>query len=184
MKTAVPLSRANRLINPGPVVLLTARYKDRINVMPAAWAVPLSKNPPLVGVAVHPARYTHRLIEHSREFALNVPGRGLAEAVVELGSVSGHKVADKFALVGLTLAEPEATTAPLIEDCLAWLECAVVDTLDAGDHTLFVGEVLAARAEQEAFGSAWLLPEDRMMKPLHHLGSNLFAVLDESFEIG
>lgn len=184
MKVEVPLSRANRLINPGPVVLLTARHEDRINVMSAAWAAPLSKNPPQVGVAVHPARYTHELIEHSREFALNVPGRALAEAVVQLGSVSGRKVADKFALAGLTLAEPAVTRAPLIEDCLAWLECAVVDTFRVGDHTLFVGEVLAARAEREAFGSTWLLADDRMMKPLHHLGSNLFAVLEESFEVG
>ncbi len=184
MKIEVPLNRANRLINPGPVVLLTARHKDRINVMPAAWAVPLSKNPPLVGVAVHPARYTHELIEQSQQFALNVPGRALAETVVQLGSVSGHEVADKFALAGLTLAEPEATTAPLIEDCLAWLECVVVDAFDVGDHTLFVGEVLVARAEQRAFGSTWLLSKDHIMRPLHHLGSNLFAVLEEAFEIG
>lgn len=184
MKIEVPLNRANRLINPGPVVLLTARHKDRINVMSAAWAVPLSKNPPLVGVAVHPARYTHELIEQSQQFALNVPGRALAETVVQLGSVSGHEVADKFALAGLTLAEPEATTAPLIEDCLAWLECVVVDAFDVGDHTLFVGEVLVARAEQRAFGSTWLLSKDHIMRPLHHLGSNLFAVLEEAFEIG
>jgi flavin reductase (DIM6/NTAB) family NADH-FMN oxidoreductase RutF len=183
MKVEVPLSRANRLINPGPVVLLTAGYEERTNVMPAAWAVPLSKTPPQVGVAVHPARYTHELIERSRQFALNVPGRALAEAVARLGSVSGHQVADKFALAGLTLAEPEATNAPLIEDCLAWLECAVVDTFRVGDHTLFVGEVLAARAEREAFGNTWLLTDDSTMKPLHHMGSNLFAVLEGSFEV-
>ncbi len=182
MKVDLPLTRANRLINAGPVVLVTARYKDRVNAMPAAWAVPLSKGPPLVGVAIHPARFTHDLIRRSGQFALNVPGRPLAEAVVKLGSVSGHTVEDKLALVGLHLAEPKQTEVPLIEECLGWLECAVVDAFEVGDHTLFVGEVLAAQVEQEAFDQTWLLRDDDA-RPLHHLGSDLFAVLGEPFAV-
>jgi flavin reductase (DIM6/NTAB) family NADH-FMN oxidoreductase RutF len=182
VKMKVPLTRVNRLINPGPVVLVTAKHRDRVNVMPAAWAVPLSKGPPLVGVAIHPARFTHDLIRRSEQFALNVPGRPLAEAVVRLGSVSGHKVDDKLALVGLHLAEPQETEVPLIEECLAWLECSVVDALRIGDHTLFVGQVLAAQVDEQAFDQMWLLTDDDA-RPLHHLGSDLFAVLGEPFAV-
>jgi len=183
MKVDITLTRASRLINPGPVVLVTARYRDRINVMPAAWAIPLSKNPPLVGVAIQPSHFTHDLVRRSQQFALNVPGRPLAEAVVRLGSVSGRDVDDKLALVGFTLAEPQETEVPLIEECLAWMECAVVDAFEVGDHTLFVGQVLAARAEQEAFDKTWLSTEDEA-KPLHHLGGALFATLGEPFVVG
>lgn len=182
MKVEVPLKRAMRLLGPGPVVLVTAKYRDRINVMPAAWVVPLSAQPPLVGVAIHPARFTHDLVRRSEQFALNVPGRSLAEAVGKLGSVSGHDVDDKFALAGLTPAEPQEIDAPLIEECLAWLECAVVDAFEVGDHTLFVGEVLAARAEQDAFDETWLLTDEEV-KPLHHLGGDFYAVLDKPFKV-
>ena len=182
MKANVPLARALRLVNPGPLVLVTARYKDRLNVMPAAWVVPLSKAPPLVGVAIHRSRFTHELVRRSQQFALNVPGRPLAEAVVQLGSTSGRDVDDKLTSVGFTLAEPQQTNAPLIEQCLAWLECAVVNEVEVGDHTLFVGEVLAARAEQEAFDETWRLTDEET-NPLHHLGSDVFATLSEPFHV-
>lgn len=182
MKVEVSLRRVTRLLNPGPVVLLTARYRDRINVMPAAWVVPLSAQPPLVGVAIHPARFTHDLVRRGEQFALNVPGRRLAEAVARLGSVSGHDVDDKFALAGLTPADPRAIDTPLIEECLAWLECAVVDAFEVGDHTLFVGEVLVAQAEEDAFDETWLLTDEEV-KPVHHLGGGLYAVLEKPIEV-
>ena len=182
MNIDLSLTRARRLINPGPVVLVTARYKDRVNVMPAAWAVPLSGAPPLVGVAIHPARFTHDLIRRSEQFALNLPGRPLVESVMRLGRLSGHDVDDKLALVGLTLMDPKKIEVPLIEECLGWIECVVVDAPAVGDHTLFVGEVVSAQAREEAFGEMWLLSDDEV-RPLHHLGGRCFAALGERFEV-
>ncbi|MFQ6058113.1 MAG: flavin reductase family protein [Anaerolineae bacterium] len=182
MKRELPVTRANRLINPGPVVLVTARYKDRFNVMTAAWAVPISHRPPLVGVAIAPSRFTHDLIVRSDQFALNVPGRGLLEQVELCGTLSGHDVDDKFAAAGLTPMEPQQIDAPLIEECLGHLECAVVEAIELGDHTLFVGEVVAAQVEEEAFDEAWLLEEEEA-KPLHHLGGDLYAVLEKRIEV-
>lgn len=182
MKKDVPIARATRLINPGPVVLVTARHRDRMAVMPAAWAMPLSKAPPLVGVALHAARFTLEVVKSSQQFALNLPGRALVQDVRKLGAVSGHDVEDKFTLVGFSLAEPQQTNAPLIEQCLGWIECGLVDAVEVGDHILCVGEVLAAQAEEEAFDEAWLLEEEEL-KPIHHLGSNLFAVLEERIAV-
>jgi flavin reductase (DIM6/NTAB) family NADH-FMN oxidoreductase RutF len=178
MKVEIPLGRANRLINPGPVVLVTARDGDRAGVMPAAWAVPLSKSPPLVGLALSTRHFTHDLIKRSQQFALNVPGLPLAETVVKLGSVSGWDVGDKFAPVDLRLTKAQHVEAPLIDECLAWLECTVVDTFQVGDHSLFVGQVLGAWVEEDAFEQTWLLDDDDL-KPLHHLGGDVFAVLEQ-----
>jgi hypothetical protein len=58
------------------------------------------------------------------------------------------------------------------------IECSVEEVLHLGDHHLFVGKVLAAQAESEAFEDAWLL-EDDDYKPLHYLGSELYAILGE-----
>jgi len=182
MKRDVPMSKTHRLINDGPVVLVTAAYKGRMNLMTAAWTTPISSRPKLVGVAIHPGRFTHDLIKRSGEFALNIPGRPLAEKVRLCGSVSGENVEDKFELAGLTPVEAKHVRAPLIEECLGHLECAVVDAIELGDHTLFVGEVVAAQAEEEAFDDYWLL-EDEDTKPLHHLGGNFYGVLGKRIEV-
>lgn len=183
MKRDVPTSKAHRLINDGPVLLVTAAYKGKMNVMTAAWTTPISSRPKLVGVAIHPSRFTHDLIKRDGEFALNILGRPLAEKVkLFCGSVSGEDVEDKFKLAGLTRVEAKHVRAPLIEECLGHLECAVVDAIELGDHTLFDGEVVAAQAEEEAFDGYWRL-EDEEAKPLHHLGGDFYAVLDKRTKV-
>jgi flavin reductase (DIM6/NTAB) family NADH-FMN oxidoreductase RutF len=178
MKVDVSPSQVNRLLNAGPVVLVTSRHKDRDNVMPAAWVTPLSKDPPLIGVAIHRQRFSHELIWSGEQFAINVPGRPLMEAVANLGTVSGRDVDDKLGWVGLRRAEASEADVPLIGECLAWIECHVVNVVEVGDHTFFVGQVVAAQAEKEAFDKTWLLEEEEL-KPLHHLGGTSYGVIEE-----
>ena len=181
MKVKVPLSRARRLINPGPVVLVTAKYKGAVNVMTAAWTTPISHDPPLVGVAIHHGSFTHDLITKSEQFALNVPGRGLVEKVKLCGTLSGHDV-DKFKEANLTPLTASQVKAPLVEECLGHLECVLVEAPSLGDHTLFVGRVVAAWVEEGAFEETWLL-EDEGAKPLHHLGGTYYGVLEKRIKI-
>jgi flavin reductase (DIM6/NTAB) family NADH-FMN oxidoreductase RutF len=181
VKVEIPLGQASRLINQGPVVLLTSHYKDRDNVMPAAWLTPLSKHPPLLGVAIHRQHFTHELIWRGEQFAINVPGRPLMEAVAKLGTVSGRDVEDKLTWAGLTAEEATAIDVPLIEECLAWIECHVVQAVEVGDHTFFVGQVVAAQAEEEAFDETWLL-EGEELRPLHHLGGTTYGVIEERLQ--
>ncbi len=182
MKEEIPTWRASRLLTAGPVVLVTAKYRDRTNIMPAVWVSPLSQYPPLIGVAVHPSRYTHDLIRRSGQFALNIPPRPLAEAVHKTGQLSGNDDADKWPLGPFTMAEPKQTEVPLIEECLAWIECGVIESFNVGDHTLFVGEILVARVEKAAFDETWLLPDEEL-KPVHALGGDRYAVLQEIIEM-
>lgn len=180
-KVEVDLARATRLLQPGPVTIVTARHKDKQNGMVAAWVTPVSNDPPMVALAVYPARYTHELIVKSGTFALNIPPRSLAGKVKQLGSVSGEEV-DKFVTTKLDLYTGSQINAPLISECIGHLECGVVETLRAGNHTLFLGEIVAASANEEAFdGDKWTLAEDAA-KPLHHLGGNFYAALGELFE--
>jgi flavin reductase (DIM6/NTAB) family NADH-FMN oxidoreductase RutF len=168
---------ARRLLSGGPVVLVTTRWHGVANVMPLAWSMPLSHEPPLVGIAVHPSRHTYDMIRFSEEFALNFPGRHLMNHVQYLGIVSGRDV-QKLDVTKLPTFRAQRIDAPLLEGCLAWVECVVEDVLRLGDHHLFVGKVLAAQAEGEAFEDAWLLTDDDL-KPLHYLGSDLYAILGE-----
>jgi len=168
---------ARRLLAGAPVVLVTTRWHGVANVMPVAWNMPLSHDPPLVGIAVHPSRHTYDMLRLSQEFALNVPSRRLMNHVQYLGTVSGRDV-QKIEVAKLPTFKAQRVDAPLLEGCLAYIECSVQEVLSLGDHYLFVGKVLAAQAETEAFEEAWLL-EDDDHKPLHYLGGELYAILGE-----
>jgi flavin reductase (DIM6/NTAB) family NADH-FMN oxidoreductase RutF len=180
MRHSIEERDARRLLGGGPVVLLTTAWHGNWNVMPAAFVTPLSIDPPLIGVAVHPARHTHDMIKFSEEFALNIPTQDLLHHCQYLGSVSGTEL-NKLELTRLPVFTARKVQAPLLEGCVGWIECGVEDAYRIGDHTFFVGKVAAASAEQDAFSDTWLLadPEER---PLHYLGLNHYAVLAERLE--
>lgn len=171
MKKEIPVDMAYRLINHGCVLLVTAAHRDRTNVMTLAWQTPLSVRPPLVGICVAMPHLTHELIAASEEFALNVPGAGLLAAVRVCGRLSGREH-DKFKEAGLTPVAGKKVRAPLIAECLAHIECGVVARHKAGDHTFFVGEVLAASAEEELFSDHWA--ERPEAATIHHLGGDWY----------
>jgi len=176
MKNAVSLSQAYRLINTGPVVLVTSAHGDRRNVMAAAWSTPLCTRPPLVSVAINIGHYTHELITASQEFALNIPGEDLLAAVQFCGSRHGRG-RDKLADAGLTPLPATKIAAPLIAQCLGHLECQLIKAPVFGDHSLFVGQVVAAAAEAELFKGTWLLPQGQP-RPIHHLGGRYYGALE------
>lgn len=180
MRQTISESDARRLLGGGPVVLVTTAWRGNYNVMPAAFVTPLSFDPPLVGLAVHPARHTHDMIKFSEEFALNVPTRELLHHCQYLGSVTGREL-DKLELTKLPTFSARKVDTPLLEGCLGYIECGVEDALTVGDHTLFVGKVAAAQVEKEAFDETWLLSDDDL-KPLHYLGLNHYALLNERLE--
>jgi flavin reductase (DIM6/NTAB) family NADH-FMN oxidoreductase RutF len=136
--------------------------------------------PPLVGVAIHPSRHTHDMIKYSEEFALNIPTRELLHHVQYLGSTSGREL-DKFELTRLPTFSARRIDAPLLEGCAGWIECGVHDAITTGDHTLFIGKVVAVQVEQEAFGDVWSL-DDPELQPLHYLGVNFYGLLRERLE--
>lgn len=177
MRHSLEEGDARRLLGGGPVTLVTTSWRGNWNAMPAIFVTPLSIDPPLVGVAVHPARHTHDMITFSEEFALNIPSLELLHHVQYLGSVSGKEL-NKLELTRLPTFRARRVEAPLLEGCLGWIECGVHDAFRIGDHTLFVGKVVAVSAEKEAFGETWLL-DDPEQKPLHYLGVNYYALLGE-----
>lgn len=180
MRRTIDERDARRLLGGGPVVLVSTSWRGNANVMPAVFVTPASIDPPLVAMAVHPARHTHDMIKYSEEFALNIPTRELLHHVQYLGSVSGVEL-NKFELTKLPTFRARQVDAPLLEGCVGWIECGVHDAYTIGDHTLFVGKVVAAQVEKDAFDETWLLT-DPELKPLHYLGVNHYGVLEQRLE--
>jgi len=176
-----PLSEhdARRMLVAGPLALVTTKWRGVADVLPVAWTMPLSAEPPFVGIMVHPSRHSHDMIRWSEEFAINVPGPELLNHTAYFGSVTGRTV-DKLEATKLPTFNARRVEAPLLEGCVAWIECGVEDAIRLGDHTLFVGRVLAVSAEDEAFNETWLLESEE--RPLHYLGGLTYATLNTRLE--
>jgi flavin reductase (DIM6/NTAB) family NADH-FMN oxidoreductase RutF len=123
------------------VYVVTTRLDDLVNGMTAAWVSQVSLNPLLVMVSIAPPRYSHRLIKDSGVFAINVLTAAQTELGKRFGYKSGRKV-DKFAGLEWTAA---VTGSPILPQAYAYLDLKLTDTFPAGDHTLFVGEVVDAK---------------------------------------
>lgn len=180
-KVQLDLTAAARLLEPGPVALLTSCFRSTENVMTLAWAMPVSLSPPRVAVAIHPDRLTHELVTGSEVFALNVPTADLLRAVHYCGMESGRN-GDKFERAGLTPAEPREIEVPLIDECVGHLELGVIDRITYGDHDLFIAETVAVQALDEAFTDRWLIEIDAG-QVLHHLRAEHYAVLSRPYSV-
>ena len=117
--------------------------------MPAGWSMFTSLKPLLYAVSIAPQRYTHGLIEESGEFVVTIPSVGMGSAIYYCGTHSGRDV-EKFENCSLEPTPATEAKPPLIKGAVANLECRVVSSLKTGDNTIFVGEVVAAHAEEEA----------------------------------
>ncbi len=123
------------------VVVITTKWGKKLNGMSAAWVSRASEQPFLVMASVYKKNYSHDLIQQSRIFAVNYLGEGQQRLAIHFGKQSGREV-DKFQKISYFL---EKTGAPILRDCLAYLDCRVVNQMDSGDHTIFLGEVLSGK---------------------------------------
>jgi flavin reductase (DIM6/NTAB) family NADH-FMN oxidoreductase RutF len=164
-KTLLPLGRVYRLLEPGPVVLLTTAGKARPNVMAMSWHTMLEFEPPLVGCVVSNRNYSFRALKLTKECVINIPTAELAPAVVGCGNTSGRQL-DKFEEFGLTAAKASRVGAPLIAECFASLECRVVDTRLVARYNFFVLEVVRAWRDRAVTNP----------RTIHHEGLGRFMV--------
>ena len=114
---------------------------DRSNIIALGWKMRTSFEPPMVAISVGKTRYSHELLKEAGEFVLAFPGEDLAKQVLFCGTNSGRNV-DKFSETGLTHAKAKSVKPSLIGECVVNLECKVAGSIETGDHTIFVGEVL------------------------------------------
>ncbi|RWK16599.1 MAG: flavin reductase family protein, partial [Mesorhizobium sp.] len=124
----LPLAEVYRLIEPGPVVLLSTRSEQgRSNVMTMSWHTMVAVAPPTIACVVSSNDRSFFALRQTKECVIAIPEVGLAEKVVKVGNCSGRDT-DKFATAWLTPLPAERVSAPLVAECFANLECRVVDT--------------------------------------------------------
>ena len=180
-KVIQPIAAAVRLLQPGPLALLTSQFRADTNVMTVAWLMPVSLEPALIAVAIHPDRLTHEYVSRSEVFALNIPNMDLLSAIHRCGIETGRH-GDKFQPAALTPVNAYELDLPLIDECVAHIECGVVERVRFGDHDLFIGEPVAVSALDEAFDERWLVDTDAG-KLVHHLRADYYAGVSRSYQV-
>jgi flavin reductase (DIM6/NTAB) family NADH-FMN oxidoreductase RutF len=171
-RRSFPLSEVYRLLEPGPVVLLTTAHKGRANVMAQSWHMMLEFEPPMVACVVSNRNLSFNMLKASKECVINIPTVELAPQVVACGNSSGRRV-DKFKAFQLIPATASLVQAPLIAECWANLECKVVDTRAVNKYCLFILEVL----------KAWTDPARRKPRTIHHQGRGSFMVAGKTIRL-
>jgi flavin reductase (DIM6/NTAB) family NADH-FMN oxidoreductase RutF len=156
------LDRAFTLMEPGPVVLVTTRDGRKNNVMTISWTMVLDFTP-VFAITTGEWNYSFAALRKTRECVIAIPTVDLLDRVVGIGTCSGADT-DKFARFGLTAIPGKMVKAPLIEECLANVECKVVDLVRK--HNIVVLEAVAAHIDATR----------KERRTLHAVGDGTFIV--------
>lgn len=140
------LIKSNTTLYPVPIVVITAGGETP-NVMTCNRVISCSAEPPRLGIAIRPSRYTHTLIQECGEFVVNIPAPDQARLSDYLGVVTGREE-DKISIAGLGLAPAVHVKTPLLDDCPVNIECTLEQSLALDSHTLFIGLVQAVHADE------------------------------------
>jgi len=167
-----PLAHVYRLLEPGPVVLLTTARRGKPNLMAMSWHTMMEFEPPLVGCVISDRDYTYSVLKATRECVIAIPTVEIAPQVVGCGNTTGRKV-DKFARFGLTPLAASRVAAPLVAECYANLECRLEDARMANKYCFFVLRVV----------KAWIDPARKRPRTIHHLGHGAFMVAGRTIRL-
>ena len=156
------LGRAFTLLEPGPVVLVTPHDGRKDNIMTISWTMVLDFTP-LFAITTGEWNYSFAALRRTRECVIAIPTVDLLDKVVGIGTCSGADT-DKFARFGLTAVRGKFVRAPLIKECLANIECKVIDIV--GRHNIVVMEGLASCMDSAR----------RERRTVHAVGDGTFIV--------
>jgi flavin reductase (DIM6/NTAB) family NADH-FMN oxidoreductase RutF len=172
MKKSLPLSQVYRLLEPGPVVMVTTARNGRANIMTMSWHMMMDFEPPIIGCVISNRNYSFGAMKTTGECVINIPTVGLAAKTVRVGNTSGRKI-DKFKAFRLTPVAASRVKAPLIAECYASLECKVVDARLADRYNVFILRVL----------KAWIDPSIENPRTIHHRGRGVFMVAGRTIRL-
>lgn len=168
-KRDFPVSEVRRYLEPGPIVLVSAAWRGKTNIMTMGWHMVMEFSPALFGCIIASGNHSFEMIRRSKQCVINLPTTALADAVVGIGNCSGAGI-DKFAHFGLTAVKAEQVDAPLIAECHANFECRLADGSQIGKYNLFIWEVIKAH----------VAASPKHPETMHYRGNGEFMVAGRS----
>lgn len=138
------------LVYPAPVLVVGTYNADgKPNVMTASWGGICCSQPPCVNVSLRKATLSYHNLLARKAFTLSIPSGEYVRQTDYFGLSSGHDT-DKFAASGLTAAKSDVVDAPYVSEFPLVLECRLVQTVELGLHTQFIGEVIDTKVDPAA----------------------------------
>lgn len=165
MQKQVEFQEAIKTKYPKQVVIAIAKDKaGRANPVTLGWTMMTSGTPPMMAIAVAGKHYSIGTIRHSKCFTICYPSVEMADAALFFGSRSGRDV-DKFAEFDCKTEPAKTIDSVLLSDAAANLECTLESEVEAGDHIIFIGKIIASHTNTE--------PKKRLyiIGPGHKLGA-------------
>jgi flavin reductase (DIM6/NTAB) family NADH-FMN oxidoreductase RutF len=156
------ISRAFTLLEPGPVVLVTTNDGKKNNVMTISWTMVLDFTPKFA-MTTGEWNYSFAALRRTKECVISIPTVDMIDEVVGIGTCSGADT-DKFVRFGLTPVQGNKVKAPLIKECLANIECDVIDIVKK--HNIVVLEAVAAHFDSSR----------KEKRTIHAVGDGTFIV--------
>jgi flavin reductase (DIM6/NTAB) family NADH-FMN oxidoreductase RutF len=181
MRVQIDLKDSYRLLSHGPTTLVTVTSNGQRNVMAAAWVMPIDFDPARIALVLGDS-HTRRLILEAQTFAISIPSTKLLDVVYRVGTSSGEYV-DKFALNCLRTTIGLIVHAPLIQDCVAWLECRLCPEQKlAEDIDLFIADVVVAWVDDNFYTEGYYDFGCSKHGTIHHIGQGRFLVAEQLLE--
>ena len=177
MRVAIPLEKAWRLFNHGPVTLVSAAHDGRENVMAVAWATPLDFSPPKLTVVLAADTFTRALAEAAGELVIQVPTVSMLAEIEGVGGCSGREV-DKWTRFALGREREPGVAAPLVAGCVAWMAARILPhPVLAEAHDLFLVEGFAAWADDRVYDGARLRDAvPAALRTVHHVAGGVYVI--------
>jgi len=169
-----PVEKSHRLLSPRLLTVITTKNsKDGVNAAPVDFCSPVSFNPPMVMVALQPQIKTHKNIQDTGEFVINILSKEHIDQVLRC-AVRYPEGVNKLKIIGLKQYSSVFVKPPRIKEAKIWLECRFVEEKIVGDHFAVFGEVVAADVRDD------LMKGGKMdlagIAPILHLVKDSFAV--------
>jgi flavin reductase (DIM6/NTAB) family NADH-FMN oxidoreductase RutF len=156
------ISKAFTLMESGPVVFVTTSDGEKHNIMTISWTMVVDFNP-IFAITTGPWNYSYAALRKFRECVIAIPTVDLIDQVVGVGTCSGADT-DKFAKFGLTPVNGKHVRPPLIKECVANIECRVVDIIRRHDIVVLEGV------------AAYLNSSRKEKRTIHAIGDGTFVV--------
>lgn len=165
LKQNVPVEQARRLLEPGPVVLVSTASAGQRTIMTMGWHMVMGLSPALLATYIWNENQSFALARDSRECVVNVPTVELLDTVVDIGNCSGREV-DKFERFALDAVRASTVGAPLIGQCHSSFECRLHDDSGIASSNLFVWEIVKAH----------VAARPKLPRTVHYRGDGRFMV--------
>lgn len=134
------LSKVFTLMESGPVVLVTTHDGQKDNIMTISWTMVLDFTP-VFAITTGEWNHSFAALRKNKECVIAIPTVDMLDTAVGIGTCSGADT-DKFAKFKLTPVPGKVVRSPLIKECLANIECKVIDIIKK--HNIVVLEAVAA----------------------------------------